>query len=200
LSVADVLAFEKGLPYHMQHHPKELHAALEMITEYTIPFARQCVEAGADGVFYAIRNPSRKFFSDERYLEFGKPYDLRILEAVRGASFNMVHACQGGVQELMVDVLSDYPVHAMSWATEESFPSLREARVVWPNFCLVGGIDQHGLLTHGTTEQVKSAVRWAATCSGTRHMMVAGGCTIRLPHIEENLLAARQAIDEVKGS
>lgn len=195
LSTADWLALNNSLAHHVRNFPEQLHAGLELVTEFTASFARRCLEAGADGVFFAVRNATRGQLTDEEYLEFGKPYDLRVLNGLRGAFFNLLHVCKTNI---MVDVVSDYPAHAISWDSETGYPSLREARTCWPRYCLAAGIDRASVIPRGCPEDVRLAVGSAIRQSGGDRFILAPTCGLRLPHVEENLYAARQAVGQSK--
>src|SRR5258707_14465685 len=53
-----------------------------------------------------------------------RPWDLRILEAVEGAPFNLLHVCGAGIH---LDEFADYPVTALSFATMPGNPTLAAA-------------------------------------------------------------------------
>ena len=63
---------------------------------------------------------------DTAYAEFGRPYDLQVLEAVRGAQLNILHVCDS--HNMLLD-LADYPLQAFNWAaTDPTNPSLAATR------------------------------------------------------------------------
>jgi uroporphyrinogen decarboxylase len=65
--------------------PDELDAALEAISETLVAYSKACIETGASGIFYAgVEWGSSEFISGKDYDRFGRPYDERILAAVKG--------------------------------------------------------------------------------------------------------------------
>lgn len=69
-----------------------------------------------------------------------------------------------------------------------------EARRVWP-FALVGGLDRAGALVNGTPEDVTAEVRRAADEAGARKLILGAGCVVASARRDENLLAARRAVE-----
>lgn len=49
--------------------------------------------------------------TDRQYLEYGKPYDLRVLEAAGKGWMNTIH-CHG--DHIMFHILKDYPVQVFN--------------------------------------------------------------------------------------
>ncbi len=183
-----------SLPLYLRLHPKELHAGLEIITEGTVRLVKALMQTGIDGIFFATQDASRDVLSDSEFLEFGKPYDLRVLREVQGAFFNMLHVCRTNI---MSELVADYPLHAINWEAAHQYPSLMEAAEVWRQ-CRVGGIDRKGVLAKGTVEQIKSEVKNAVAQTEGRHIIVTPDCSLPLPRPERNLHAARQAVEEVR--
>jgi len=62
-----------------------VRAGLEAIAETTRRFVTECLAAGADGIFFATQMARPGLTTPEEYEEFGRPYDLEVLSAARGA-------------------------------------------------------------------------------------------------------------------
>jgi len=130
----------------MKYSPKELHHALEAITETIIRFGKKLVEAGADGIFYANQFCCTNVITREQHEEFSRPYDLKILNAMReaGSWFNMMHIHGSG--NYMMDLFMDYPVDAYNWeniAAEGLEPTTITQMKAMTDKLLICGIDQH---------------------------------------------------------
>jgi uroporphyrinogen decarboxylase len=130
--------------------------------------------------------------SREEYETFGKPYDLRVLEAVREGSFNMLHLCG---PHAYFDLVADYPVHAINWATiGQHNPDVAEA-LNKTSLALVGGVDEVDTLQVGTPEAVLKQARESIAATGGRRLLLAPGCTTAMDVPEKNLHALRQAVE-----
>ena len=128
------LGLEDPLPAvsrFIREDPSALGGALDAIATTLADYARAVVEAGANGIFYAIVRLARAAaLTREQYALFGRPYDLRVLEAVRAAAdgaglrMNVLHICGDYVY---FDDVADYPVRAINWnAALPGNPSLGE--------------------------------------------------------------------------
>lgn len=175
-----------------------LQGALEAITETFVNYATASLEAGASGIFFAAtKMASSGVMTEEQYERFGRPYDLRVLSAVRDRpGFNILHLCGDNV---FFDKLMSYPVDALSWDTHfPGNPSLREGRERSGKM-VIGGINQRETLADGTPEQVAAEVEEAIRQTDGRGCVVAPGCTFR-PATRKTLLeAALSARDRCAG-
>src|SRR5919108_1156937 len=102
---------------------KAMDAGLAAIAETLAAYARACVEAGADGLFYATNIARADGLTAEECRRFQRPHDLRILAAVADAPFNLLHVCGPAIH---FDEFADYPVAAFSWALGGGNPPLSE--------------------------------------------------------------------------
>jgi uroporphyrinogen decarboxylase len=174
-------------------NPQGLHAALGVIADVLAAYAAAAVDAGASGIFFAIVKLARQgVLSEAEYAEFGRPYDLRVLQAVQGAPFNLLHIC--GPQVYFQSAL-DYPVQAINWATlNQGNPSVGEAQRLTAR-ALIGGVDELGTLQVGTPDQVLAEAQAAIRATGGRRFLLAPGCGTRMDVPDANLHALRRAAD-----
>lgn len=172
--------------------PKTVHQALEVITQGLERFAKASVEAGADGLFFAITKLAREgALTPAEFEEFGKPYDLRVLKAVETAKFNILHLCG---QKVHWKNAATYPVAAFNWASVgQGNPSVAEARRT-TGLALIGGVDEVDLLQKGTPAQVEAAARAALAEGGTTKFLLAPGCCVEPDAPVENLRALRRSV------
>jgi len=149
--------------------------ALETIATTLADFARACVAAGADGIFLSVRDDwvDTPANGPETYAQLVRPADLLLLDAVREASFNILHIC-GRPQDFRG--LADYPVHVLNWADRAAGPSLAFARDrVRP--ALAGGVDNLDTLPNKKPGDVAAEVRDAVRQAGERPILITPGCT-----------------------
>ena len=169
-----------------------LRAALEVITETFATYARASLDAGASGIFFATTGwAAAGALTEDEYRAFGQEYDLRVLAAVADrAPFNVLHNCGEGIY---FDLLSDYPVQAISWAaTLPGNPTLGEGQQRTAK-AVMGGVSEKTTLVDGTPAQVAAEVRAALDATGGRRVLLAPGCSIPPRTPSANLEAAREA-------
>jgi len=170
---------------YMEEAPQELEAALATIAETLAAYARACLEAGADGIFFAsVEWGSRDYITADQYSRFGRPFDLRVLGAVQGASFNLLHVCRDN--NMLTDLL-DYPVHAFHWATSGiGNPSLADI-LGRTERAVMGGVSHDSTILSGRPEDVAAEARAAIEATGGRRFLLAPGCSIAPQTPEANL-------------
>ena len=150
---------------YMQDSPQQLHTALAAITETTRSFVERVVAGGADGIFFANQWAGVDLLSPELYDEFSKPYDLQMLEPLKGKTwFNIYHL---HAHDINFDSVLDYPVEAFNWHDRDYGPSIAEMRKRTDK-CLIGGITPSagGPLVAGSTADVDREVTDAIQQSG----------------------------------
>jgi uroporphyrinogen decarboxylase len=177
----------------MRRHPELIKAGLEIITEVTIAFALAVVRAGADGVFFATQGATSHVMTEAEYKEFGVPYDVRVLEAVRNeGKLNLIHV-HG--DDVYWDLAATYPVDMINWHDRTTFPNLTQAKDRFKGV-LVGGLERTEM-AEGTSEQVRAQARDAIAQTGGRRIVVAPSCVIPTNTPDQNI---RAVIEEVKAA
>jgi uroporphyrinogen decarboxylase len=182
-----------GVRRAIHEQPEATHAALSAIAQTLGKYAAATVDAGASGIFFAIVKLARQgVLTEAEYAEFGRPYDLQVLNAVQGAPFNLLHICG---QYAYFDAVADYPVHAINWATVgQHNPTVGEAGKLTQR-ALIGGVDELGTLQTGTPDQVIAEAHEAIRATGGRHLLLTPGCGTAMDVPDANLHALRRAAD-----
>ncbi len=181
------------LSAHMSSHPERVRAALDAVTETFEPLVRALLRAGADGIYFATVDwGSRDLMTPERYREWARPSDLRLIGAAAGAPFNVLHVCKRN--NLLFEV-ADYPVSALSWAaTDPTNPSLAAA-LQRTRAAVMGGISHDDALLAPGPERALDEFRAALAATGGRRWLAAPSCSI-LPSTAPGHLAALRAAAE----
>jgi len=174
--LAEMVETPGELRAHMRSHPDIVRAALEAVTATYERFVPALIAAGADGLYLATTDwASRDLMSLDEYATWARPGDLRLLAAVRGAPFNVLHVCKG--RNLLFE-LADYPVSAFSWdATDPTNPSLAEGLARLPG-AVMGGISQEGALRETDPGRAIAEFRRGLELTGGGRWLVGPGCSI----------------------
>jgi uroporphyrinogen decarboxylase len=176
--------------------PDALLGALHTITDSTVHFVRNCLEAGADGIFLSVRDdwvdtPANGAGTYDRLV---KPCDLKILEAVRTGPFNMLHVCGAPVNFAM---FGSYPVHAVNWADRYGGPSIASV-AGWIQPAICAGLNNLDTLATGSPEDCEREAADALKQAAGRPMILAPGCTFDPATVPpENLHAIRRFVDQL---
>jgi uroporphyrinogen decarboxylase len=181
----------EGVRRFIDENPQGVHNALKNITDTLSKYAAEILNEGASGIFFAIVKLARQgVLTEAEYAEFGKPYDLQVLNAVQGAPFNMLHVCGAYTH---FDSITDYPVHAINWAAlGQHNPTVGEA-LQKTQKAVVGGVDELGTLQTGTPDQVIEEALAAIRSTDGRRLLLTPGCGTSTDVPSENLHALRRA-------
>ena len=169
--------------------PKALDAGLAAMAETLAAYAAACLDAGADGLFYATNIARRDGLTAAECRRFQRPHDLRILAAVQDAPFNLLHVCGPAIH---FDEFADYPVTAFSWALGAGNPTLadvhrRTGRAV------VGGLPAKPEIATLGAEAIAACARRAIDEMDSRALLLGPDCSIN-PDTPEHLLHAAAAV------
>jgi uroporphyrinogen decarboxylase len=179
---------------HAQEHPAVVHEALSIIADNLRTQNQLMIDAGADGIFFALQGCSREIMPEALYREFGRPYDLMALQGAREGWLNILHI--HGAAELMFDAVLGYPVSVLSWSDRIAGPSLREARSK-TSLCLMGGWSELGPLTTGPVEKIREEALDAVKQTGGRKFILASGCSVPDDTDHDILEQARDIVEEL---
>lgn len=197
LSIAgDLVPEEKDLVKGLKENPQIIHSALEIITDIFSDFAAECLNAGADGIFFATTEWATKdLLTEKEYLEFGKPYDLKVLRKIESAEFNILHVCKSNN---FLSLFTEYPVKVVNWnATDPTNLDLKEGAKLL-NKVVLGGMDHENLLLNGKPDEVSREIKKTIELYQKVRFILGPGCTVSPQIPEENLKAAKQAVEDAR--
>ena len=191
LAQAKNLVGGEQLVVHMRQHPEAVHAGLKIITETTRQFLEAACQTGIAGVFYAIQQASYDLLSEQEFKEFGKKYDLEVLEPAKELWLNLAHL-HG--KDVMFRQVVDYPVGIINWHDRETFPSLSEAQSIYSGV-LCGGLQREITMVLGNPVQVTAEARDAIQATGGKRFILGTGCVLPIIAPRANILAARCSVE-----
>ena len=193
LSQAKNLVGREQLVVHLRKFPEEIHAGLKIIAETTMRYIEACRETGIAGIFYAVQHAQLGILSVQEYSEFGRKYDMDVLEAAEDLWLNMLHL-HG--ENIMFEQFVDYPVAVINWHDQDTPPSLEEARSKYKGV-VCGGLQREQTLVIGTPDTVLREAQQALEITGGRKHILGTGCVTPTIAPRANILAARKSVDLV---
>jgi uroporphyrinogen decarboxylase len=177
----------------LRKNPELVRPALDRIADALVDFAKDSVNAGAAGIFYAISGYASKDAMPEGvYRELVLPTDLSVLERLpREAWFNAVHLCGS---QLNFGLARDLPAQVVSWSVHnQGNPSLAEGRRIGGR-PVMGGLGQRASLLYGPPSEVEAEARRAIAETGGRGLLLAPGCSVPTRARDTNLAAMVSAV------
>ncbi len=190
LSHAKHLAGDDVLLVHLRKFPEAVERGLRIITDSTKQFIQAAIEAGADGIFYAVQHAQAGLLARSEFEHFGRTSDLEVLDAATDLWCNMLHLHGNDVY---FEFVADYPAQIINWHDREAGPTLSAARRQWERV-LCGGIGRTTLV-HGSPTSVQAEVLDAITQTGGRKLILSTGCVAPIITPYGNIRAARQSVE-----
>jgi uroporphyrinogen decarboxylase len=169
----------------LREAPREAVRAFDVMAETLGEYARLCLAAGADGLFYATNVATSALMSAEECRRWQRPWDLRILKAVEDAPFNLLHVCGVGIH---LEEFADYPVSALSFATAPGNPTLAAAHARTGR-AVVGGLPAKPEIAGMTEAAVVARATAAVREMSGRSLLLGPDCSIN-PDTPARLLHA----------
>jgi uroporphyrinogen decarboxylase len=179
---------------HMRTAPDRVKTGLNTITESTLRFMDAMRRSGISGIFYAIQHASYAVMSSAEYLEFGRPYDLQILEALPDDWWLNVLHLHGDAP--MFDRVSDYPVQVINWHDRETGLELSEGKLQFPG-AVSGGLGRWDPMHNGTPVEVRAQARQAVEQTSGRRFILSTGCVIMTTTPTSNIRAVREVVESL---
>jgi len=193
LSQAKNLVGPENLKLHLRRTPAALHQGLKTIQETTLRFIDAAKRFGISGIFFAIQHATYDTLTEEEYAAFGRAYDLPILQSVDDLWLNMAHLHGNNI---MFDLVADYPLQVLNWHDRETPPSLSEGLAKTPG-TVCGGIARIETLLLGTPQVVQAEAKQAIEETNGQRLILGTGCVLPLTTPYGNIMAARQAVEEI---
>lgn len=191
LTQAKNLSGQQKLISHMRKYPQAVHAGLKIIAESTRRFIEALQQSDIAGVFYAVQHAQHGMLTPQEYREFGRTYDLELLEATKRYWLNMLHL-HG--EDIMFETLADYPVQIMNWHDLDTEPSLNEGLKQFQG-AVCGGLRREQTMVLGTPEQVKAEANQAIQITSGKRFILGTGCVVPITAPFGNLKAARESVE-----
>lgn len=196
LSQAKHLAGNDTLISHLRHYPDAVQQGLAVITESTLRFIDAARATGISGIYYAVQHARYPLLSREEFRQFGRTYDLTVLQAAADLWANMLHIHS---TDLMFDLVADYPAALINWHDRESGISLRQGLAQITAAAGVpraasGGVSQWTMHREGPAEALAEAAEAVVQTDG-RYLLLGTGCVIMVTTPTRNIRALREWVD-----
>lgn len=162
----------------VREDPAAMHHCFSQLAEYIKKFIKLCLEAGADGIYYASLGGERRMFTDEEFAEFIAPYEIDILNSIPEVpAFNVLHMCKA---DLNLERYLKYPATVLNWGVHERNISLLEGKKLFgEDKVYLGGMDDRdGVLVSGSKEEIEAEARKVVSEMGWKKFMLGADCTL----------------------
>jgi uroporphyrinogen decarboxylase len=180
-----------GLRDAMARFPETLLAAMDAIATSLAAYAREAVSRGASGIFLSLGAANADVMSREEYRQWGRPFDLKVLEAVRAAPFNVLHIHGNRIH---FEEVADFPAAAFNWSHFATPPRLAEGKALCGK-AVMGGINE-ATASHISAPEISRQVAAAIEEVGPSGLIITPGCSVPTDTPVRNLRAIESALEQ----
>jgi uroporphyrinogen decarboxylase len=165
---------------HLEENPEAVKKGLEILTESQLLFVRACIKAGVDGFYTSTQGGEAKRFSTPAIFgKYVRPFDLVSMKEIAAACpFNILHVCDYVAPYANYGAFYDYPGHVVNCNVKLSGRQI-SAQEITKLFKrpFMGGMDRHGVIGTGTSEQVEAEIRRVVN-NAPRPFILGADCTV----------------------
>jgi len=180
-----------GLRQAMQNCPEDLLHAMDSIAVSLAAYSSGAVSRGAAGIFLSLGAASEDVLTPSEYEVWGRPFDMKVLDAVRDAPFNVLHI--HGNRILFEHVL-DYSAQAFNWSHFSTAPSLVEGKRL-ARRTVMGGVNEANASRVSPLE-IAAQIRQTVDETGSSGLIITPGCSVPTDTPVRNLMAIRFAAEQ----
>ena len=180
-----------GLIEWRKRNPELVLRAMANIADSLAGYAGEAIKRGASGIFLSLGAATDDVMSPDEYREWGRPFDLKILEAVQGAPFNVLHIHGSRIH---FNHVMDYPAAALNWSHHIAGPSLADGKAK-SGKAVLGGINE-ATAAHSSPGEIRDEVARTLGEVGRTGLLVTPGCSVPTDTPERTLRAIQSAIEQ----
>ena len=161
---------------HLKEDPDTVVNGLQAIAATLERLSFACMEAGADGIYYAALGGEEHRFSKELFTQYVKPLETRLLGNVMEKGIVFLHICKDNPR---LPMYADYPSHVVNWAVHDSSYSLADGKKLFPDKIILGGFDNRsGVLLDGSEEEIIDQMNRIVEEVGRDRLIFGADCTL----------------------
>jgi len=165
---------------HLNEDPELVKKGLEIITESTLIFVKECIKLGVDGFFQTTQGgESKRFAHDSIFKDYIKPFDLIISQEMdANCQCNILHIHAGEGKYKDYSSFTEYPSHIINceFELEDRMISTKELYEVFER-PIMGGLSRNGIIVNGTKDEIINSVNKVISEAPEKFLLWAN-CTI----------------------
>ncbi len=190
LAQAKNLVGGEDLVIHIQRHPEALLKGLKTIAETIYRFVEASIDAGIDGIFYAVQHAQAGLLSLEEYKTFGLFFDKKSIDVAQSLWCNLLHLHGKETYFSLLTSSLSFPI--VNWHDRETSPSLVEAQRTFKG-TVCGGISLKTIV-YGDSIEVGNEAQDAFEQTISKRFILGTGCVVPIIAPHGNIMAAKASV------
>lgn len=162
---------------HLKEDPESVCMGLSEIAATLEDLSIACIEAGADGIYYAALGAEESRFTEEFYCKYVKPIEVRMLGNVMNKGDVFLHICKDYPR---ITMFADYPCHVVNWTAHCCNTTLEEALDLFKDKRIMCGFDNKpgSPLYVEPMADIQSEIMKLAAQVGRDRLLIGADCTL----------------------
>ena len=156
-------------------------------------------KAGVDSVYYAALGGEYRWFTDDEFDKWIRPFDIQIMKAIKDAGmYCILHICKDGLNMQRYQGYGDF-ADVVNWGVYEVPFSMEAGRALFSDCTIMGGLrNRSGVLVDGTDEEIESEVHSTIEAFGEKGLILGADCTLATEQDMRKLRIAVEAAHNFK--
>jgi uroporphyrinogen decarboxylase len=161
---------------HLKEDPESVSVGLKEMAITLQRLSLSCIEAGADGIYYAALGGEEHRFSQELFTRYIKPMEMELLGNVIKKGIVFLHICKDSPR---LSMYNEYPGQVVNWAEHISSYSLRDGAAIFPDKIIMGGFDNRsGVLLSGSGDEIYARMSSVVKHVDRNRLIFGADCTL----------------------
>lgn len=162
---------------HIKEHKDAVSAAFRVMAESIAEYACDCLDAGADGIFFSSKGAEAGRFDEETFDVIVYTPDSNIGNGIfEKSEYTLLHICGFDTD---IARYKEFPAAIVNWDSHHGV-SLKEGADIFSDKIILGGMENHsGALIEGTREGIEQAVKEVVeTFPDKKRLILGADCTL----------------------
>jgi len=186
---------------HIEQDPEAFKIGIDRMTESIMQFVRACIRLGLDGFYTSTQGGEKARLSDPALFDTCiAPSDLTLMKEInQQCIFNILHVCDYWMPYSDITRFAKWPGQVVSAGLDLADGSQMASGQVAKLFNrpFLGGLERKGVISTGTSAQIRQAVLTAIENAPDRFILGAD-CTVLPETSWDNLRLAIQTAHEYR--
>lgn len=153
--------------------------AVKRIAEAQMYMVEEAIEAGADGIYYAVLGGEKDLYTKEEYDNLLKPLDLQIMNLCKQKEKTvLLHLCKKNLDFQYFEGYAN-ECDIVNWGVFENQVSLAEGKALFPGKVIMGGLaNRSGVLVDGSEDDLADSIHSILDQVDRRNFILGADCTL----------------------
>ncbi|MHA1932861.1 MAG: uroporphyrinogen decarboxylase family protein [Promethearchaeota archaeon] len=165
---------DKNIVSNYRENPELVGEHFNIIITALTDFAKNSIEAGANGIFLATQHFNNSLKDKERRILEYNPMKTLIKKSIKKDNFLVIHL-HGNQPDF--DLAAKLPVDAINWHDQQTTPDLFKARKIFKGG-LLGGLNTESWKNLSNPEEISSLINSVYKSFRGNGLILAPGCVI----------------------